>query len=144
MPSGAAVVRREGKRGATFSIKWCDHDGRQCWERLGKEPQWNEAKAQRELGKRLEQVERNQWRKPGGASFADFADRFTTDYLPGRNLKPSTVADYGSIITGRLIPFYGDTDIARIDAVAVDAYISHATAAGMAPKTVRTTWASSA
>ena len=35
------------------------------------------------------------------------------------------------------VPFFGSTDIARIDAVAVDAYISHATAAGMAPKTVR-------
>jgi integrase len=36
-----------------------------------------------------------------------------------------------------LIPFFGDTDIARIDAVAIDAYLSHATAAGMAPKTVK-------
>ena len=60
--------------------------------------------------------------KPGGVSFATFAG-VQADYLPGRNLKPSTVSDYGSIITGRLIPFFGDTDIARIDAVAVDAYI---------------------
>ena len=137
MPSGAAVIRREGKRGITFCIKWRDHDGRQCWERLGRSPQWNETKAQRELGKRLEQVDREQWRKPGGITFAAFAERFTADYLPGRNLKPSTVADYGSIITHRLIPFFGETDIARIDAVAVDGYISHATAAGLSPKTVK-------
>jgi hypothetical protein len=107
MPSGAAVVRREGKRGTTFAIKWRDHDGRQCWETLGREPEWNEANAQRELGKRLEQVEREQWRKPGGVTFAAFADRFTSNYLPGRNLKPSTDADYRSIITGRLVPFFG-------------------------------------
>jgi integrase len=137
MASGAAVIQRDGKHGITFSIKWRDHDGRQCWERLGRSPQWNETKAQRELGKRLEQVEREQWRKPGGITFAAFAERFTSDYLPGRNLKPSTVADYGSIITGSLIPFFGDTDIARIDAVEVDAYISHATASGMSPKTVK-------
>ena len=137
MPSGAAVIRREGKQGATFSIKWRDHDGRQCWERLGRAPLWNETRSQRELGKRLDQVEREQWRKPGGVPFAEFADRFRSDYLPGRNLKPSTVSDYGSIIVGGLVPFFGSTDIARIDAVAVDAYISHATAAGMAPKTVK-------
>jgi integrase len=137
MPSGAAVVRREGKRGVTFSIKWRDHDGRQCWERLGRKPQWNEAKAQRELGKRLEQVEREQWRKPGGVTFADFADRFMDDYLPGRNLKPSTDADYRSIIKRRLVPFFRTADVVRIDAIAIDGYISHATAAGMAPKTVK-------
>jgi integrase-like protein len=137
MARGAAVIRREGKRGVTFSIKWRDHDGRQCWERLGRAPQWTDAKAQRELGKRLERVDREQWRKPGGITFAEFADRFTTGYLPGRNLKPSTVTDYGSIITGRLIPFFGDTDISRIDAVAVDAYIAYATSAGLSPKTVK-------
>ncbi len=137
MARGAAVIRREGKRGVTFSIKWRDHDGRQCWERLGRAPQWTEAKAQRELGKRLEQVDREQWRKPGGVTFAEFADRFMTGYLPGRNLKPSTVTDYGSIITGRLIPFFGDTDIARIDTVGVDAYIADATSAGLSPKTVK-------
>ena len=137
MASGAAVIQRESRHGITFSIKWRDHDGRQVWERLGRSPHWNETRAQRELGKRLDQVEREQWRKPGGITFAAFAERFTSDYLPGRNLKPSTVADYGSIITGRLIPFFGDTDIARIDAVAVDAYISHATAGGLTPKTVK-------
>jgi integrase len=137
MARGAAVIRREGKRGVTFSIKWRDHDGRQCWKRLGRAPQWTEAKAQRELGKRLEQVDREQWRKPGGVTFAGFAERFTTDYLPGRNLKPSTVTDYESIITGRLIPFFGGTDIARIDAVGVDSYIAYATSAGLAPKTVK-------
>jgi integrase len=137
MPSGAAVIRRAGKRGVAWAVKWQDAAGRQCWETLGREPEWNEAKAQRELGKRLDQVEREQWRKPGGITFADFASRYTSDYLPGRNLKPSTDADYRSIITGRLIPFFGTSDIARIDAVAVDAYISHATAAAMAPKTVK-------
>jgi hypothetical protein len=121
----------------TFSIKWRDHDGRQCWERLGREPQWNEAKAQRELGKRLQQVEREQWRKPGGVTFAEFADRFMDDYLPGRNLKPSTDEDYRSIIKRRLVLFFHTADVVRIDAIAVDGYISHATAAGMAPKTVK-------
>ena len=82
MASGAAVIQREGKHGKiTFCIKWRDHDGRQCWERLGRSRQWNETKAQRELGKRLEQVEREQWRKPGGITFAAFAERFTRDHL---------------------------------------------------------------
>ncbi len=95
MARGSAVVKRNG----TFSIKWRDHAGHQCWERLGRSPQWNETRAQRELGKRIDQVEREQWRKPGRLVFTEFAERFTTGYLPGRNLKPSS-----GLTTGRSSP----------------------------------------
>ena len=60
MPSGACVVRRERKRGAVWSLKFADADGRQCWERLGRETDgWTRQKAERELGKRLQAVERD-------------------------------------------------------------------------------------
>lgn len=36
-----------------------------------------------------------------------------------------------------MIPYFGDADIAKIDTVAVDGYISHATTVGMTPKTVK-------
>jgi integrase len=133
VPRGAAVIRR----GETFSIKYQDHEGKQVWERLGKSPQWNQTKAERELGKRLDRVEREQWRKPTSVTLADFADRFQSDYLPGRNLKPSTASDYASIIRGRLVPFFGELELVKIDAEKIDAYIAHATAAGLQPKTVK-------
>ena len=55
---------------------------------LGREPEWNEQRAERELGKRLQAVERDGWRKPERVSFAAFADRFEADYLPGRASRP--------------------------------------------------------
>ena len=113
MPSGAAVIRRPGKRSTSWAIKWCDVDGRQCWETLGREPDWNEAKAQRELGKRLQAVERDRWRKPERVDLSAFADRFEADYLPGRNLKPSTLIDYRLTLRVHLRPFLGHLDSPR-------------------------------
>src|SRR3954464_14018122 len=89
MRRGANVVRYQGKRGAVWRIRYRDAAGRQVQETLGPEPEWTERKAQRELGKRLAAVQEG-FRKPDKTTFAQFADRFVRDYLPGRNLKQST------------------------------------------------------
>lgn len=144
MPRGAAVIRREGKRGNTYSLKFVDAAGKQVWERLGMDREgWTHTKAERELGKRLELVERDRWRKPERITFDGFARRFLDDYLPGRNLKPSTVSDYGSIIgiatdgtpARGLCEFFGGKELATIEPSDVDAYISHVTPR-LSPKTV--------
>lgn len=135
MPSGAAVIRRPGKRGTAWAIKFIDASGKQCWETLGHEPQWSEAKAQRELGKRLQAVERDRWRKPERVTFEAFADRFEADYLPGRNLKPSTVTDYELTLRVHLRPFLGHLDLAAIEPADLDAYIAGKTGE-LAPKTI--------
>jgi integrase len=136
MPAGAAVIRRPGKRGVAWCIKYRDASGRQVWETLGREPEWNEAKAQRELGVRLAAVEHERYRKPQRVTFAEFAERFQREYLPGRNLKPSTASDYLSILRGRLLPYFGAYELAALGPEAVDAYIAEATAAGLAPNTI--------
>lgn len=136
MARGAAVVRRAGKRGVVWAIKFRDAEGRQVWETLGREPEWSEARAQRELGKRLQAVERERWRKPNRVTFTDFAERFERDYLPGRNLKPSTQIDYRLTIRRHLRPFFGHLDLAAIEPADVDAYIADKTAS-LSPKTIR-------
>jgi hypothetical protein len=95
MPSGAAVIRYAGKRGVVWRIKYADATGRQVMETLGPERDgWTEQRAERELGKRLERADRDRYRKPRKLTFAVFAARFLANYLPGRNLKPSTLIDY--------------------------------------------------
>jgi protein involved in temperature-dependent protein secretion len=65
MPSGGAVIQRDGVRGAVVYAKYRDSGGRQITERLGREADgWNETKAQRELGKRLAAVEKGDRRPP--------------------------------------------------------------------------------
>jgi integrase len=135
MARGAAVICRPGRRGVTWSIKFRDADGRQVWETLGREPDWNEARAQRELGKRLQAVERERWRKPEPISFDAFAERFERDYLPGRNLKHSTQIDYALTIRRHLRPFFGYFDLSAIEPADVDAYVAEKTAS-LAPKTI--------
>src|SRR6266536_4204666 len=135
MSRGAAVIRRPGRRTVTWSIKFRDAEGRQVWETLGPEPEWGAARAQRELGKRLQDVERERWRKPERVTFAAFAERFERDYLPGRNLKPSTQIDYRLTIRRHLRPFFGQLDLTAIEPADVDAYIAEKTAS-LAPKTI--------
>jgi len=113
MARGAAVIRRQGKGGVTWAIKFRDAEGRHVWETLGRSPAWDEAKAQRELGKRLDTVERERWRKPVHVTFGDFAERFRGDYLPGRNLQPSTLIDYTSTLRCHLEPFFATSNSPR-------------------------------
>ena len=136
MPSGAAAVRRQWKHSASWSIKYRDASGRQVWERLGREPEWNEQRAERELGKRLQAVERDRWRKPERLSFAAYADRFEADYLPGRNLKASTLVDYRLTLRRHLRPYFGPLPLAAIEPADVDGYIAEQAAAGLSPKTI--------
>jgi integrase len=136
VPSGAACVRREWKHCTSWAIKYRDAAGRQVWETLGREPEWSEARAQRELGKRLQAVERDRWRKPERVSFAQYADRFEADYLPGRNLKASTLVDYRLTLRRHLRPYFGPLPLAAIEPADVDGYISEQAAAGLSPKTI--------
>ena len=84
MPRGAAVIRYDGSRGTTWSIKYVDAGGQQVRERLGRETDgWNQQKAERELGKRLDGVEKG-YRKPSAMTFSAFAEKYLTEYLPGK------------------------------------------------------------
>jgi integrase len=136
MPAGAAIIRREGKRGVTWSLKFLDATGAQVWERLGREPEWNEKRAQRELGVRLERVERERWRKPTGITFAEFAERFRREYLPGRNLKKSSQVAYRVDLNNHLLPTFGPMLMDAIEPEHVDRFIADKLASGLSPKTV--------
>ena len=138
MPRGAAVVRYEGKRGAVWRIKYRDAAGKQVLETLGPEPPWTERKAERELGKRLAAVDEG-FRKPDRVTFGDFAERFVNDYLPGRKLKPSTAENYGYILRGHLLPFFGDHALSELEArpELIDAYVALKAQSGVSAKTIQ-------
>jgi hypothetical protein len=127
-----------------WAIKYCDTAGRQVWETLGREPEWSEVRAQRELGKRLLAVERDRWRKPERTTFATLAARYETDYLPGRSLKPSTVSDYGSIIRGHLVPYFGHLALAALEPADVDGYVAAQPPLASRRRRSATMWPSSA
>lgn len=137
MPRGAAILVYEGKRGRTFRVKYRDAAGRQVMETLGREPEWSRERAERELGKRLDRVEKGH-RRPRRLTFAAFADTFETEYLPGRNLKRSTLVDYGSTLRCHLLPFFDGMELAAIGPREIDAYITAKTnqRKPLSPKTV--------
>lgn len=138
MPRGATVVRYQGKRGASWRIKYRDAAGTQVMETLGPEPQWTERRAQRELGRRLAAVDEG-YRKPERVDFSEFAERFLRDYLPSRNLKASTTENYRYLLGRHLLPFFADLRLAELEArpELIDAYIALKSEAGLSPKTIQ-------
>ena len=137
MPSGAAAIRYVGKRGVVWRIKYRDAAGRQIQETLGREADgWTERKAQRELGKRLEAVEKGRWRKPEPLTFTAFADRFENEYLPGRNLKATTTETYKAILEHHLTPYFGEVALVGIEPELIDRYVGVKAVEGLSAKSV--------
>jgi integrase len=136
MAHGAAAIRYTGKRGVVWRIKYRDAAGKQVMETLGREPHWNEQRAQRELGKRLAAVDAG-FRKPKRITFATFAARFRDEYLPGRNLKRTTLENYNYILNRHLLAFFGGLELKLIDdqPELIDRYVA-LKAKRLSPKTI--------
>jgi hypothetical protein len=106
-------------------------------ERLGPKPQWNRQRAERELGKRLDLVERERWAKPTEETFAVFVEEWRRVWLPSRNLKRSTMIDYENTLNRHALLFLGDLPLERIGPEHVDGYVAGKRKAGLSPKTIR-------
>jgi integrase len=137
MSSGACVIRREGVRAVVWSVKFRDVNGRQVKERLGPEPHWNRRRAERELGKRLDKVERERWAKPTRETFAAFVAEWRRVWMPSRNLKTSTKIDYANTLDGHALPFFRDMALEAIGPEQVDGYIAAKRKEGLSPKTIQ-------
>jgi hypothetical protein len=140
MPRGACVLRYQGSRGVTWSVKFQDADGRQVRERLGRERDgWNRQRAERELGKRLDKVDRERWRKPTSETLAALVDEFLEEYLPSRGRRRSTVIDYTNTLRNHVLPALGHgVTLAAVEArpELLDRYIAAKRRQGLAPKTI--------
>lgn len=137
-PKWGRVWRYEGTRGIVWRIRYQDATGRRVMETLGKEPAWNRKLAERELRRRLVDVERDGYRKPQKLTFQQFSERWLTDYLPGRNLKLTTTDNYRQTIQRHLLPAFGRIPLERLEhePELIDRYITHKTKAGLSPKTI--------
>jgi integrase len=134
---GPAVIRYQGTRAATWRLRYRDAAGRTVYETLGREPAWNRKRAERELGKRLAAVD-DGYRKPNRSTFAAFCIRFFDEYLPGRNLKPTTLENYRYMLDRHLLPHFGHHKLAEIEArpELIDVYISLKAKQGLSAKTI--------
>src|SRR5215203_5826456 len=117
MPSGACVVRYVGKRGVVWRIKYRDANGVQVQQTLGSEVDgWTRQKAERELGKLLDKVDRERWRKPSRERLSQLVDEYLDEYLPSRGRRRSTVLDYTNTLRNHVLPTIGDVELAALEA----------------------------
>src|SRR5207237_10696405 len=116
----------EGPRGGGWRIRYRGASGRRVLETLGREPEWNRKRAQAELRRRLVDVERDGYRKPERLLFAAFAQRWETEYLPGRGLKLTTLDGYRQALPNHLLPFFGQIALEELEQrpELVDRYIA--------------------
>jgi hypothetical protein len=77
---------------------------------------WNRQRAERELGKLLDKVERERWRKPTGERLSTLVDEFLGEYLPSRGRRRSTVLDYTNTLRRHVLPAVGDVELRELEA----------------------------
>jgi integrase len=124
MPSGAAVIRYEGKRGVVWRVKYVDADGRQVMETVGKEADgFTRKHAQAELRERLVRVERKQYRRPDPVTFRQASKRWREEVGARKQWRHATLAQYRSILA-RLNDTFGPTRLADIRPSHVSDYVT--------------------
>lgn len=137
MPSGSAVIRRAGKRGVVFYVKFVDAGGRQVKERLGREVDgWTERKARAELEARLTDVRREGMRKPRALILSTFADEWLATYPDAKGLKRSTRESYKTIIDRHLKPALGHLRLEAVDVAQMERYLAAKRREGLQPRTL--------
>ncbi len=137
MPSGAAVIRYEGKRGVVWRVKYRDADGRQVKETLGRAADgWTKRKSESELRARLVAVEKDGYRKPDAVTFGSFAERWIDDYPAAKGIKRSTRSGYETIVNRHLIPAFGSMQLDEITVERIERYLAGKRKAGLAPATL--------
>jgi len=132
------VWRYEGTRGVVWRIRYRDATGRRILETLGKEPEWSKARAEKELRRRLVDVERDNYRAPEKTTLTEFAERWQTEHLPGRGLKLTTLDSYRQTLNRHLLPALGHHTLQHLEAhpELIDHYITKKIQSGLSPKTV--------
>lgn len=114
MPSGACVIPYEGKRGVVWYVKYRDADGRQVKEKVGAAAGgWTRQRAERELGKRLDAVEKGM-RKTTRRTFNDLVDEFERVSLQAKPRKRSTLDEYRRALNNHLRPAFGNEDLVTL------------------------------
>jgi integrase len=106
------VFTRTGPRGVAWLVKYRDADGKQVKATLGREPEWNRELAERELHRRLDQVDKG-WRKPPRLTFAKASELWAEETSVEKRWKPATVAQYRSI-RARLDIAFGDREFSEV------------------------------
>jgi integrase len=125
MPAQACVIRRDGKRGSVFYVKYVDAAGKQVKERLGPAADgWNRRKAEAELRARLVAVEKDGYRKPTAETFETFARTWVDEYPESKGLKRSTRRGYRQIIDLHLIPAFGRLKLGDVTVERIEQYIA--------------------
>jgi integrase len=137
-PKWGRVWRYQGARGVVWRIRYRDAAGKRILETLGKEPAWNQTRAEKELRRRLVDVERDGYKVPERLTLRQFAERWQEEYLPGRGLKQTTLDSYRQTLDRHLLPALGHHTLTSLEQnpELIDRYIAQKIQAGLSPKTV--------
>jgi integrase len=127
MPSGAAVIRYEGKRGVVWRVKYADASGRQVMETVGREADgFTRKQAAAELRERLVRVERKGYERPAPVKFTDYSETWFEESQGRRDWKPQTVRAYRNALDRLQAGRFGGMALASIRPRDVSEYVRQA------------------
>ncbi len=124
-------IQKRPDRPKPWRARYRGPDGRQRSQSFR-----TKVKAERWLRDQLTRLDRGTWVDPsaGRMQFNEWA-RSWYDGLTG--LKPATMAGYRSLLRSRVVPFFGEYQLARIDSAAVRHWIAAMDAEGLSPSRIR-------
>jgi integrase len=114
-----------------YYVKYQLPDGRQKWERVGR----NKKEAERVLADRLNAIGKGTYQELREATFAEFAAKWLAEYAEPR-LKPSTLDGYRRYLDGHLIPAFGGFPLRALTTGLIQDFVSGLHARGLSGKSV--------
>lgn len=126
----ASIDKRESAGGVRYDVRYRDPA-----RRLRKKTFGRKVDAERFAKTIGADLVRGDWTDPRGGQLL-FADWLAAWQATTTNLRPSTVARDESYLRSHVLPRFGDLRLVDIDHMAVRAWVSDLSAAGLAPATV--------
>jgi integrase len=134
-PISGHVFRVQGKRGTRWYAKYRLPDGRQvqkalgpAWTQRGRPPDGYFTKRTAEAWLRDVLDQAHKGTLPGmvrtGATFADAAAEWLRYVEQERGRKPSTLADYRSVVRAHFLPAFGDQPLERITGETIERWLA--------------------
>ena len=128
---GSVVKKPNGRYYIVYTV-----GTKQKWEKV---PEPNTKKnSEKLLAQRVTEINRGEYREIKKVTFAEFAERWLSDYVDDPNhIKPSSAEQYRSVFSVHLMPFFAEYALTDLTPDLVQGFVSELSKSGLSPDTIR-------
>jgi integrase len=126
--AAGSIIKVEGKRGATYAIRFYGPGGKRCYKTIGP----RKGDAQRALRHIMSKVDAGEWRPVPDITFAELAGKWLE--LKSAAVRPKALASYRAHVD-RLIAAFGPIKVKNILSEEAERFFAGLLGQGLAPAT---------